>query len=107
MAEKKEEKILAPDPEEVVERRYMRESEHGDKTIFCSVNGTAIYVPCGKSVKIKRKYAEVIDRSFTKKERGRERAEAFARGRAGVKNQRADSFKSRPSSCRIRTSLGD
>lgn len=23
------------DPEEVVERRYMRESEHGDKTIFC------------------------------------------------------------------------
>lgn len=35
MAEKKEEKIkeekiLAPDPEEVVERRYMRESEHGD-----------------------------------------------------------------------------
>ena len=55
MAEKKEEKILAPDPEEVVERRYMRESEHGDKTIFCSVNGTAIYVPCGKSVKIKRK----------------------------------------------------
>lgn len=35
MAEKKEEKILAPDPEEVVERRYMRESEHGDKTIFC------------------------------------------------------------------------
>lgn len=75
----KEEKILAPDPEEIVERRYMRESEHGDKTIFCSVNGTAIYVPCGKSVKIKRKYAEVIDRSFTEKERVRERAEAIAR----------------------------
>ena len=67
------------DPEEVVERRYMRESEHGNKTIFCSVNGTAIYVPCGKSVKIKRKYAEVIDRFFTEIERGRERAEAFAR----------------------------
>ena len=69
MAEKKEEKILAPDPEEVVERRYMRESEHG----------AAIYVPCGKSVKIKRKYAEVIDRSFNEKERVRERAEAIAR----------------------------
>ena len=79
VVEIKEEKILAPEPEEVVERRYMRDSEHGDKTIFCSVNGTAIYVPCGKSVKIKRKYAEVIDRSFTEKERVRERAEAIAR----------------------------
>ena len=34
MAEKKEEKILVPDPEEVVERRYMRESEHGGKNDF-------------------------------------------------------------------------
>lgn len=51
-----------PDPEELVDVTVMTEGEGVGQTIFCSVNGTAIYVPCGEPVKIKRKYAEVLKR---------------------------------------------
>lgn len=57
----KEAEVL--DPEEVIEVTLMSDPGNIGRTIFCAVNGTAIYVPCGEPIKIKRKYAEVLKRA--------------------------------------------
>lgn len=55
--------VIVPDPEELVEITVMSDPGSIGQMIFCSVNGTGMYVPCGEPVKIKRKYAEVLKRS--------------------------------------------
>ena len=52
------------DGDELVERFYMKDNHRYKDDIYVAVGLDNCYVPRGKTVKIKRKFADVIDRGM-------------------------------------------
>lgn len=67
MATKKETEVKAAqvqDPDELVTVRLFKDGGKYSGDVFVSVNGERILIQRGKDVKIKRKFAEVLENSM-------------------------------------------